>query len=56
MNCNARWMACLARLERNREASLERAEAPMRIGENIVVTYTEALGISLEKAEKKSVD
>jgi len=28
----------------------------MRIGENIVVTYTEALAISLEKAEKKSLD
>ena len=28
----------------------------MRIGENIVVTYTEALAISLEKAEKKSAD
>lgn len=28
----------------------------MRIGENIVVTYTEALAISLEKAEKKSSD
>lgn len=26
----------------------------MRIGENIVVTYTEALAISLEKAEKKA--
>jgi len=26
----------------------------MRIGDNIVVTYTEALAISLEKAEKKS--
>src|SRR5437773_2143073 len=26
----------------------------MRIGENIVVTYTEALAISLEKASKKS--
>jgi hypothetical protein len=28
----------------------------MRIGENIVVTYTEALAISLEKAEKKTAD
>ena len=28
----------------------------MRIGENIVVTYTEALAVSLEKAEKKSSD
>jgi hypothetical protein len=28
----------------------------MRIGENIVVTYTEALAISLEKAEKKASD
>lgn len=28
----------------------------MRIGENIVVTYTEALAVSLEKAEKKSHD
>ena len=28
----------------------------MRIGENIVVTYTEALAISLEKAEKKTTD
>lgn len=28
----------------------------MRIGENIVVTYTEALAISLEKAPKKNVD
>lgn len=28
----------------------------MRIGENIVVTYTEALAISLEKVEKKSGD
>jgi hypothetical protein len=28
----------------------------MRIGENIVVTYTEALAISLEKAERKSTD
>jgi len=30
--------------------------AKMRIGENIVVTYTEALAISLEKAPKKSSD
>jgi hypothetical protein len=28
----------------------------MRIGENIVVTYTEALAISLEKTEKKSLE
>jgi Cu/Ag efflux protein CusF len=28
----------------------------MRIGDNIVVTYTEALAISLEKAEKKSTE
>lgn len=28
----------------------------MRIGETIVVTYTEALAISLEKAEKKTLD
>ena len=28
----------------------------MRIGETIVVTYTEALAVSLEKAEKKSAD
>ena len=28
----------------------------MRIGENIVVTYTEALAVSLEKVEKKSLD
>jgi len=28
----------------------------IRIGDNIVVTYTEALAISLEKAEKKSLD
>jgi len=28
----------------------------MRIGENIVVTYTEALAISLEKVEKKGTD
>jgi hypothetical protein len=28
----------------------------MRIGENIVVTYTEALAISLEKAEKKAAE
>ena len=28
----------------------------MRIGENIVVTYTEALAVSLEKSEKKSAD
>jgi hypothetical protein len=28
----------------------------MRIGENIVVTYTEALAISLQKAEKKSAE
>jgi len=28
----------------------------MRIGENIVITYTEALAISLEKAEKKSLE
>jgi hypothetical protein len=28
----------------------------MRIGENIVVTYTEALAVSLEKAEKKSAE
>ncbi len=28
----------------------------MRIGENIVVTYTEALAISLEKAEKKATE
>jgi hypothetical protein len=28
----------------------------MRIGENIVVTYTEALAISLQKAEKKTSD
>jgi hypothetical protein len=28
----------------------------MRIGENIVVTYTEALAVSLEKAEKKNSD
>jgi hypothetical protein len=28
----------------------------MRIGENIVVTYTEALAISLEKTEKKASD
>ena len=28
----------------------------MRIGENIVLTYTEALAISLEKTEKKSTD
>ncbi len=28
----------------------------MRIGENIVVTYTEALAISLQKAEKKASD
>jgi len=28
----------------------------MRIGENIVVNYTEALAISLEKADKKSAD
>jgi len=28
----------------------------MRIGDNIVVTYTEALAISLEKAEKKSAE
>jgi hypothetical protein len=56
MNYNGHWRACLARLERNREASLERAEAPMPIGQNIVVTYTEALRISLEKAEKKSAD
>lgn len=28
----------------------------IRIGETIVVTYTEALAISLEKAEKKSLD
>jgi hypothetical protein len=28
----------------------------MRIGENIVVTYTEALAISLEKAKKKKSD
>ena len=28
----------------------------MRIGENIVVTYTEALAISLEKSEKKNVE
>ena len=28
----------------------------MRIGETIVVTYTEAMAISLEKAEKKSLD
>ena len=28
----------------------------MRIGETIVVTYTEALAISLEKAEKKNTD
>jgi hypothetical protein len=28
----------------------------VRIGENIVVTYTEALAISLEKAEKKGAE
>ena len=28
----------------------------MRIGENIVVTYTEALAVSLEKSEKKNVE
>ena len=28
----------------------------MRIGENIVVTYTEALAVSLEKAEKKTTE
>lgn len=28
----------------------------VRIGDNVVVTYTEALAISLEKAEKKSAD
>jgi len=28
----------------------------MRIGENIVITYTEALAVSLEKSEKKSAD
>jgi hypothetical protein len=28
----------------------------MRIGDNIVVVYTEALAVSLEKVEKKSVD
>jgi hypothetical protein len=28
----------------------------VRIGDNVVITYTEALAISLEKAEKKSAD
>jgi hypothetical protein len=28
----------------------------VRIGENVVVTYTEGLAVSLEKAEKKTED
>jgi hypothetical protein len=38
-------------------ARIDPARLPQwHIGENIVVTYTEAMAISLEKVEKKSAD
>jgi len=30
--------------------------AKMQVGQNIVITYTEALALSLEKVSKKSAD